>query len=171
MKKGHHPKSATDGPRLSSLTETEQSFELERYKYILQQLHIANENVHRFLSLYQTITTTLAAAGIALFVSFKDLGLPATTARSGMLAIMLLITSVGAFTALQVIAGISSWFDYRREECALTDEAVRPGFRRPPTWRNFYRWYETYTLAFIVGTLILLWVAANQIIFPRIAGQ
>jgi hypothetical protein len=46
-------------------------FELERYKYILQQLHSLNENHHKYLPLYQTLATAVMGGGIFIFVSWK----------------------------------------------------------------------------------------------------
>ena len=37
----------------------ESEFALERYKYILQQIHTVNENVYRFLAIYQTLAVAL----------------------------------------------------------------------------------------------------------------
>ncbi|MEU7716346.1 hypothetical protein ACGF5H_01430 [Micromonospora chalcea] len=150
-------------------TETQWSeFEVERYKFILQQLHFTNENVHRFLAIYQTLATSLAAAGVALFTGYQKLGLTAEDARSALVAIMTLISMVAAYTILQVLVGVASWFDYRLEECELTDKTVRDGFRARPNWRNLYRWYETYTVLFILGTIVALWIFATTEILPRI---
>ena len=58
---------------------------------------------------------------------------------------------IAAFAVLLIIVGVLNWLDYRREECELTDAAVRPGFRKPPQPRNFFRWYETYIVLFHRG--------------------
>lgn len=49
-------------------------FALERYRYILQQIHATNENAHRFLAIYQTLATTLVGAALALFVGYRKWG-------------------------------------------------------------------------------------------------
>jgi hypothetical protein len=116
---------------------------LERYKFILQQQHTLNENVYKFLALYQTLATTLVGAGLALFVGYEKWGIVAKTARAGVTALLWLLTFVAAFTALLVLIGILNWLDYRREECELANQAMYPGFRRPPQVRNMFRWYET----------------------------
>ncbi|MGI5213186.1 hypothetical protein [Plantactinospora sp. CA-290183] len=143
-------------------------FHLERYKYILQQLHATNENAYRFLAIYQTLATTLAGAALALFVGYRKWEIEPGTAQAGVLGILCLITLVALFTTLFIVVGIFSWLDYRREECELTDEAVRPGFRKPPRHMNFLRWYETYIIAFILISMALLWSLTLIFIVPAI---
>jgi hypothetical protein len=152
----------------SSKHDPTQDFQLERYKYILQQLHAINENVYRFLAIYQTLATALVGAGLALFVGYQDWGLAPATARSGIVALMWLLTVVAGFTVLLVVVGVLSWIDYRQEECELTNEVVRPGFRQPPRPRNFYRWYETYIIFFIVCSIIFMWFYVLTVVVPAI---
>lgn len=140
----------------SAPTEQNQ-FALERYKYILQQIHTVNENVYRFLAIYQTLAVALVSGGLALFVGYRKWGLQASVARSGVIGVLLLTTVIAAFAVLLIVVGILNWLDYRREECELTNTEVRPGFREPPHTRNFFRWYETYIVLFIVGSIVFLW--------------
>jgi predicted PurR-regulated permease PerM len=141
-------------------------FALERYKYILQQIHATNENVYKFLALYQTLAGTLAAAGLALFVGYKGWGVTPTVTRAGLIGLLSLITVIGAFTILLVLVGILTWLDYRNEECELTDEIVYSGFRKKPRVRNFFRWYETYIVAFIATSIAFMWWFAATFILP-----
>ena len=140
--------------------------QLERYKYILQQLHTLNENVYRFLALYQTLATVLIGAGLTLFVGYKQWGLDPGTARSGVVALLWLVTLIAAFTTLLIVMGILNWLDYRHEECELADETVYPGFRKPPRLGNLFRWYETYIVLFIVSSMVFMWVYATNLILP-----
>ncbi len=50
----------------------EDDFKLERYKYILQQLQILNENAHKYLTLFQTLATLIVGGGTYLFVSWRN---------------------------------------------------------------------------------------------------
>ncbi|MEU8264694.1 hypothetical protein AB0C02_29255 [Micromonospora sp. NPDC048999] len=143
-------------------------FHLERYRYILQQIHAANENVLRFLGIYQALATTLVGAALALFVGHQNWGIPPATARAGILALLWLVTVVAAFTVLLVIVGVLTWLDYRNEECQLLSDVLDPTFRAPPNLRNFYRWYETYIIAFIVVTVGAMWWCALELIIPAI---
>ena len=159
----------TEGQRGSSPQvppTAEDEFSLERYKYILQQIHTVNENVYRFLAIYQALATALVGGGLALFVGYRKWGIPASVARSGIIGLMWLITVIAAFAILLIIIGILSWLDYRREECELTDTAVRPGFRKRPEPRNFWRWYETYIILFIAGSIGFLWSYTFSFILP-----
>jgi hypothetical protein len=143
-------------------------FHLERYKHILHQLTAANENVYRFLSIYQALATGLVGGAVILFVSYRRWNISVDVARAGIIGLLVLVTLVAAFTTLLIFIGIRVWLDYRREECDLLDEAVRPGFRERPRVRNFYRWYETYVLVFILFTVLAMWLVALIVLLPAI---
>ncbi|WP_306215519.1 hypothetical protein [Actinoplanes sp. RD1] len=144
------------------------AFEVERYKYILQQLHTVNENVYRFLAIYQTLATVLVGAALTLFVRYEDWGIRPGLARIGVVALLLLVSVIALFTALLIVIGIFTWLDYRREECEVTTRAVDKDFRRPPDPRNFWRWYETWIVGFIVGSMAFMWLAAGLVVIPAI---
>ncbi len=140
----------------------------ERYKYILQQIHTVNENVYRFLAIFQTLVTAIVTAALALFVSYSKWGISPSTARIGVTGLLILATVIAGFTVLLVVVGVLSWLDYRREECELTAKYFEPGFRSPPRVRNFYRWYETYVIIFIVAVTITIWILGEVLIIPKI---
>ncbi|WP_305786400.1 hypothetical protein [Symbioplanes lichenis] len=144
------------------------AFEVERYKYILQQLHTVNENVYRFLAIYQTLATVLVGAALALFVRYEDWGIRPGTARIGVVAILLLVTFVALFTLILIVMGMFTWWDYRKEECEFTGTAVRKDFRKPPEVGNIWRWYETWIGLFILLSISFMWLAAGLVIIPAI---
>lgn len=144
----------------------EKDFSLERYKYILQQIDAVNQNVYRFLAIYQTLATALVGAALGLFVGFRKWGIEASVARSGVVGLMWLTTVIAAFVIMLIVIGVLNWLDYRREECGLTDRAVRPGFRKPPQTRNLFRWYETYIVLFIAGSIVFLWLSTFVFLLP-----
>jgi len=146
-----------------------QALEVERYKFILQQLHTVNENVYRFLAIYQTLATVLVGAALALFVRYEDWKVRPEIAQVGIVAILALVTVIAGFTVLLIVVGVFTWLDYRREECELTEEAVRPGFRRAPDPRNFWRWYETWIVGFIVVSIVVMWALAAVVVLPAIS--
>jgi hypothetical protein len=43
------------------------------------------------------------------------------------------------------------------------------GFRKPPQVGNFFRWYETYILAFIVGSTGFMWFYGMTFMVPHIS--
>jgi hypothetical protein len=143
-----------------------QAFEVERYKFLLQQLHTVNENVYRFLAIYQTLATVLVGAALLLFVRYEEWHIERGIAQIGIVAILLLVTVVAAFTVLLIVIGVFTWLDYRREECELTEDAIRPGYRKPPDPRNFWRWYETYVVLFILGSMVFMWLGAGLVLLP-----
>lgn len=145
------------------------AFEVERYKFLLQQLHTVNENVYRFLAIYQTLATVLVGAALVLFVRYEEWKIRSGVAQIGIVAILALVTVIAFFTVLLIVIGVFTWLDYRREECELTDEAVRKGFRRAPEPRNFWRWYETWIVGFILASIAFMWCGAAFVVLPAMS--
>jgi hypothetical protein len=143
-------------------------FGLERYRYILQQIAVVNENVYRFLGIYQALATAIVGAALALFVGYRKWQIPPRTARSGILGLLFLETTIAAFAILLIVIGMLSWIDYRREEVELTDRIIHQGFRSSPKLRNSWRWYETYIIAFIAVSTAFMWLCCLRLILPGI---
>lgn len=143
-------------------------FAVERYKYILGQIHAVNENVYRFLTIYQALATTIVGGALALFVGYRNWGIPAHIARTGVVGLMCLETVVALFAILLIFVGVLAWLDYRQEECDLTDEIVHPGFRKRPRVGNFFRWYETYIMLFIAVATGFVWCFGLIFVLPAI---
>ncbi|MFI5935944.1 hypothetical protein [Actinoplanes sp. NPDC051494] len=127
-----------------------------------------NDNVYKFLAIYQTLATVLVGAGLSLFVGYRKWEIAPAAAKSATLAIVWLLTFVALCTVLLVVVGLLNWLDYRHEECDLTDQIVFRGFRHRPRLNNFFRWYETYIVVFIVGSVIFIWIYTCEIIVPNI---
>ena len=143
-------------------------FKLERYKYILQQIHSLNENIHKYLTLFQTLTTAIIGGGVAVFVSWQQLNISADVAKitiQGLLGLLVILT---LFVIISIVVGILSWFDYRKEEVELLNEAVRSGFRKSPKASNIWRWYETYIVLFIIVIVIVIYLFVQGQIIPLI---
>lgn len=141
-------------------------FALERYRYILQQIQVVNENAHRFLAIYQTLATALVGAALTLFIGYRKWQVEPSVARDGVIGLLALTTVVAAFTLMLLIVGTLSWLDYRNEECDITDEIVGPGFRKRPRPKNFIRWHETYVSLFILVSVLVMWLLASIFILP-----
>ncbi|MFE5394987.1 hypothetical protein ACFQ9U_10515 [Streptomyces sp. NPDC056568] len=158
----------TSGEMSHDAQTVRRDFALERYRYILQQIHTVNENAHRFLAIYQTLTTTLVGAALTLFVGYEKWAIDPATARDGIVGLLIVATLVAIFTITLIAAGAASWLDYRNEECDITDEMVGPGFRERPKPANFLRWYETYVSLFIVCSMVLMWVLVVTFVLPAV---
>ena len=143
-------------------------FKLERYKYTLTEIHFLNDSVHKYLTLFQTLATAVVGAGAAVFISWRKLASDAEMARMTIRALLGLLLTLAAFVILSVLAGVFSWLDYRREEVALLDEVVRPGFRSNPNPRHFWRWYETYVVLFMLIIATAAWWLVEELIIPTI---
>ena len=99
---------------------------MERYKYILQQIHTLDDNVHKYLALFQTLATAIVGGGISLFVSWKTLHITADIVRASIQGLLGLLVILTLFVVISIIGGIFSWLDYRREEVELLNEMVKP---------------------------------------------
>lgn len=160
--------SVADPSHRTSGSEVAAQFQVERYKYILQQMNLANESTYRYLGLYQALAVTLGGAMLGLFAGYRKWGLEPYIARVGVVGIMGLLTVVAGFSILMIIVGVLTWLDYRREECQFTDEYVHAGFRDKPKLKNLPRWYETYVVLLILLTVILMWIYVGRVILPGI---
>jgi len=69
---------------------------------------------------------------------------------------------------ISIIGGVFSWLDYRKEEVELLNDIVKPGFRKMPTLRNFWRWYETYVILFIIASVFTIAIYIESQIIPLI---
>ena len=143
-------------------------FKLQRYKYILNEIHFLNESIHKYLSLFQALATAIVAAGAAVFVTWRKSGIDARTTIITMQGLLALFTMLAVFVILSVLAGVFSWLDYRREEVELLAETVRPGFRVAPNPRHFLRWYETYIMLFMVIIVASAYFFVECVIIPAI---
>ena len=148
--------------------ETRSDFELERYKYILSQIQHLNEGIHKYLSLFQTLTTAIVGGGVALFVKWKEIGISPEIARTAMNSLLWLLITLALFLVFSIVSGMFSWFDYRKEEVELLNRVVGQGFRKAPKLKNAWRWYETYVLIFIIVVVTLISCYVNATIIPMI---
>lgn len=145
-----------------------QGFVSERYKFVLQQIHVVNENLYRFLAIYQAIVTALVGAQLVLFVNYHRWGIPASRAKTALIGLVLLESAVGAFVVLLIVVGVLTWLDYRNEECDLSDWIVGQAFRSRPNASNWFRWYETYVGAFVIVSIALAWLLTLVVMFPAV---
>lgn len=141
-------------------------FKLERYKYILQQLNALNENIHKYLTLFQALLTAVVGGIVTVFVSWKNLKIEVESARLGIQGLLGLQVLLSLFVVVSIVSGMFSWFDYRNEEVKLLEAAVKSGFRRKPSLRNFWRWYETYMIIFILGATIFIYCFVANNLLP-----
>jgi len=143
-------------------------FKLERLKFILQQIDRLNERYHKHVILYQSVAAAIIGAAATVFVAWRKLGIDAATARTAILALIWLLLVTALFVVLSVVTGIRAWFDFRREEVKLFDDAVRPGYRDPPSWKNWPRWAESWLIAIVLISALLLSVFAGIWLLPLV---
>jgi hypothetical protein len=130
--------------------EQKKEFQIERYKYILQEIHALNQNFHNYLTLFQTLASAIIGIGVSLFVSRTSLNIQPDVAKVGIESLLGLLILLTVFVIASITAGIYSWFDYRKEEVELLNQVVGVGFRANPNVRNIWRWRETYLILFIL---------------------
>lgn len=143
-------------------------FKIERYKYILDEIKALNENIHKYLTLFQTLATVIIGGGIGIFVTWRSLNIDVATAKVAIQGAIGLLLILDLFITISVIATILSWFDYRKEEVAFAQKIVGTDFRSPPSLRNFWRWSETYILLFINITVIFIYFYVEHQVIPLI---
>lgn len=148
--------------------EKSADFKLERYKYILQQLNSLNENVHKFLALYQALATAVIGGCVAIIVGWKGMSINVEAAKLGIRGLIGLLSILTIFIIFFLVSGVLSWYDYRREEVKLLDEVVGEGFRRPPNARNFWRWSETYLILFLIIIIIVIYSYIETKVIPKL---
>src|ERR1051325_1463710 len=91
-------------------------YKLERYKYILQQLHSLNENHHKYLTLFQTLSAAVMGAGVGLFVGWRELKVDATTVRLSLRGLFGLFVILVLLLFVNLLVSVFAWIDYRKEE-------------------------------------------------------
>src|ERR1044072_4102325 len=143
-------------------------FKLERYKYILQQLNSLNENHHKYVTLFQTLSAAVLGAGVALFVAWRELKIYAQTARVGLRGLFGLFLLLVVFLAASIVVSVISWIDYRKEEVDLLNAEVGVGFRKLPDIRNFWRWPEFYLLISLLAVAIIVYIFLEYGFIPLI---
>jgi hypothetical protein len=149
-------------------SEAARQIMVERYKYILDQIKSTNDNVYRFLAIYQALATAIAGAGMLLFVNYRNWKVPPAVVRLGLEGAASILSVVAGFTILLILIGVWTWLDYRNEECDVADRIVGVGFRSRPKVGNFFRWYETYIVVFIGTTVVVVWVFVEALLVPAV---
>lgn len=147
--------------------DTAHDFKLERYKFLLQQINLLNENAHRQLTLYQSLATAVIGAGVLLFLKWREWKLDAADARIATRALLGLLGILTLFVVASIVVGVVSWLDYRREEAEFLNREVEPGFRSPPDTRNLWRWTETYVGLFILVVYLVVAAFVEWQVIPR----
>lgn len=144
------------------------AFQVERYKFILQEIHTLNENFHKYLILFQTLLTGILSGGVVIFTSWQNLAIPPEVVKlsiQSLLGVMIVLT---LFVVTTIIVGVISWFDYRNEEVDLLDAMVGKGFRKKPSVSNIWRWHETYLIIFILVIVVSIYFYVRLIMLPAI---
>ncbi len=152
---------------MQQIPEDIMQFKVERYKYILQEMRSLNENIHKYLTLFETLATFVIGGGVSVFVGWKSLRLSSEVARAAINGLLVLLLLLALFVIASIVATMISWFDYRNEEVDLIDQ-IQPGFRKKPTLRNFWRWNETYMVCFVIGITIFICVYVETQVIPLV---
>lgn len=143
-------------------------FKLERYKYILQQIHSLNENTYKYLTFFQKLAALILSGILALFLNWKEFGIDPETTQMGVYGLLFLLVLFGAFVILYMLIGVVSWFDYRTEEVEFLDEVIESGYRSKPTAKNWWRWRETWLMASILVFVAIVTFAILKFAIPLI---
>lgn len=148
--------------------ELQNQFRLERYKHILENQKQLNEYSHRFLTVFYSSIAAVAIAGVSVFMSWKKLEIDAALARTVIRGLEVTVFLSGVFVLLVVLSNILSWWDSRVDECKVVDEVLGPGYRKPPSIRSAYRWFELWVVLLVVAVVVGLVVYIERIVIPMI---
>jgi hypothetical protein len=157
-----------DTENTTALGTKTNEYKLERYKFILQQLNALNDGTHKYISLFQTLSTAVIGVGITLFATWRELKIDPAIARLGLKAVLGLFTILTVFVLLSIVVNAISWYDYRNEEVQLLEQEVGKDFRRAPDWKNLWRWNETYFVLFLLITTLIIWIFTIYWLLPSI---
>lgn len=143
-------------------------FKLERYKFILQEIHSLNENVQKYLTLFQALSTGIIGGGIGILLSWSKLDIDASLAILGLRGLVGLLVVLGLFVIISMLAGVFSWFDYRKEEVKLLNDITQTKYREAPKVGNIWRWSETYFILFVIAFITFAYFFVENRVIPLI---
>ena len=155
-------------PKKAQKNELADNLKLEYYKYVSNEIHSLNDNFHKFLSLFQTLATAIIGGGVAFLATWRNMNITPQTAVSIFRSLEGLLMLLATFILLSMIAGIASWYDYRKEETKLLNNEVDLDFRKTPKLRNLWRWSETYLVLFLIVFVVAVIVYSETQIIPLI---
>lgn len=126
-----------------------------------------NKNIQLFLNQFQTISVSVIAGCILIYVNWKPLEIENEVAILGIRYLYSLLILVGFFILVRIVVSIVSWIDYRNEETELLNEILGEEFRKKPQIKNFWRWDEFYSILIVVLVVILFIVFCETAIIPN----
>jgi hypothetical protein len=141
---------------------------IERYKYVLSQKKSLNETTFKVAAFFQAVMLVVLGAQFRIIELAQKNEIAADLARIGSWGLFWATCGLAAVALLLLIGGIASWFDYRREESCL-EEQFGIKVRKPPSFRSFFRWYETYIGLMFVVVALVYFCALQYVILPTLA--
>lgn len=133
------------------MINADESFLLERYKWILERRRDLNNNTFKITALYQTSLAFILSGEFAVL----SLG------KSSELFIQIMLTKIlwsvfvvfSLFAMLLLCSGIKAWIGYRLDEIKI-ERIMGLAPRDPPKLSQALSWYETYIIILIAFLLI-----------------
>lgn len=157
-----------DSLEKSHFPKDKENFYLERYKYILGEIKSLNDNVHKYISLFQALSTAIVGAGVYVLINYKSQNIQPEIAKISLKGLYWLLTSLSLFVIFQIVSGVFTWIDYRNEEVDFLENYIGKGIRRRPNFSSFWRWHETYLIAFVIVITGLAICFTEWYIIPNI---
>lgn len=155
--------STREGKPMSSGMTNE--FLLEKYRYVMDQKKNLNDNVFKIVALYQASTALVAFAQYTLLQGVRESEISKDTAIELSWWVYYILIAFSALCIIMVVGGVYSWRGYRRDQIEIETQVFGVA-SDPPSWRNAWRWYETYIIAAIVVIAVLHRVTLTSIIVP-----
>jgi hypothetical protein len=145
----------------------EETFLLEKYKYILSRKQALNESTFKIAAIYQALILGFAVAQYNVLVAAYAKTISLEVALFSSACLMAMLVAITLLILSLLVGGVFAWLKYRKDESSI--ECTILGTNRPSvTWKSILSWYETY-LALIVlavggsGVYVYLYV-----LFPKL---
>lgn len=142
------------------MANIEDSFLIERYKYILDQKKNLNAQTFKITTFYQVITLAIFTGQFSVLDKFNQRQLPGSVAYLASTSLYAFFIIVTALSSALIIGGIYAWRGYRKDEDDL-DQQIRGTTRLKDAKIRILSWYETYIIAsfaflFLIYTYVLI---------------
>jgi len=132
---------------------------VEHYKFLLIKIQHLDEALYKNISFSSKFIMGVFSFIITVIMAVKAKTIPLETLPIAIKSASYLTIFICITFILITFSIILSWRDYRQEEVALLNKLTIDIGRKLPTYKNLYRWTETWFLL----ALIFIGIAAYNL--------
>ena len=141
----------------------QESFKLEKYKYILARKQSLNEATFKIAAIYQVAIAALGLAQYNIIAMLKASSITLEVASLSSLCLIVMLAILTVLIAALLIGGILAWLKYRYDEGEIERDVFGKS-RAPVKLASIFTWYETY----IILTVVLVFFVCLWAYFERL---